>query len=112
MIKDDRQGLIEEYLEIRLPENRDKLNIYDRRKFINNDDFAKDELSIENSILRDKVCILEIWVECFGKNRSDIKKSDSNLIASIMSNIKNWEKSNKSYRFKIYGVQKAYIRKR
>lgn len=112
MVKDDRQGLIEEYLEMRLPENWDKLNIYDRRKFINNDDFGTEGPSTENSILRDKVCIIEIWVECFGKNRSDIKKSDSNLIASIMSNIKNWEKSNKSYRFKIYGVQKAYIRKR
>lgn len=112
MIKDDRQGLIEEYLEMRLPENWDKLNICERRNFINNDDFRAEESSVENNILRDKVCILEIWVECFGKNRSDIKRSDSNIIASIMSNIKNWEKSNKLYRFKIYGVQKAYIRKR
>ena len=82
--------------------------MHGRRNFINNDDFGEEELSVENSILRDKVCILEIWVECFEKNRSDIKKSDSIQIASIMNNIKSWEKSNKAYRFKIYGVQKAY----
>ena len=110
-IKDVRQGLIEEYLEKRLPIDWDKRDIYARRNFINNE-FGAEELSVESSILRDKVCILEIWVECFEKNRNDIKKSDSNLIASIMSDIKNWEKSNKSYRFKIYGVQKAYIRKK
>lgn len=112
MIKDDRQGLIEEYLEKRLPIDWDKRDMHGRRNFINNDDFGEEELSVENSILRDKVCILEIWVECFEKNRSDIKKSDSIQIASIMNNIKSWEKSNKSYRFKIYGVQKAYLRKK
>lgn len=112
VIKDDRQGLIEEYLEKRLPKDWDTRDMHARRSFINNDEFGSEELSEENSILRDKVCILEIWVECFEKNRSDIKKSDSNIIASIMSNIKNWEKSNKSHRFKIYGVQKAYIRKK
>lgn len=99
------------FLNKEVVDSRDIINI-EFDDFINNDDFGTEGPSTENSILRDKVCIIEIWVECFGKNRSDIKKSDSNLIASIMSNIKNWEKSNKSYRFKIYGVQKAYIRKR
>ena len=111
MIKDDRQGLIEEYLEKRLPKNWDSLSMYERRNFINNE-FGAEELSIEDSILRDKVCILEIWVECFEKNRSDLKRNDSFQIASIMANIDNWEKLNKSVRFGIYGKQKAYIRKK
>lgn len=112
MIKDDRQGLIEEYLEKRLPKNWDSLSMYERRNFINNNDFELEESSIEDSILRDKVCILEIWVECFEKNRSDLKRNDSFQIASIMANIDNWEKLNKSVRFGIYGKQKAYIRKK
>lgn len=106
IIKDDRQGLIEEYLDKLLPKNWDNLSIYERRNFINNNDFESEELDLENGTLREKVCILEIWVECFEKN-----KSDSNLIASIMNNMKDWEKSNKVQRFKLYGVQKAYLRK-
>ncbi|UFH66261.1 virulence-associated E family protein [Clostridium cadaveris] len=109
IIKDDRQGLIEEYLEMRLPENWDKCDIYARRNFIHDNDFGAKE---SGNILRDKVCILEIWVECFEKNRSDLKRSDSNQLASIMNNIEGWERLNKSVRFKLYGVQKAYIRKK
>lgn len=111
IIKDDRQGLIEEYLDKLLPKEWDNLSIYERRNFINNNDFESEELNSEAGVLREKVCILEIWVECFEKNKSDLKRSDSNLIASIMNNMKDWEKSNKAQRFKLYGVQKAYIRK-
>jgi len=57
---------------------------------------------------------MEIWCECFGKDKSAIKKSDSYEISAILQKIGGWQKytgaKNASYTFPIYGKQKAYER--
>ncbi len=60
--------------------------------------------------MRDKVCIAEIWCECFAKDKGSLKRQDSNEITAIMARIEGWEKSDSSMRFKIYGVAKGYLR--
>ena len=63
------------------------------------------------TIKRDKICIAEIWNECFGGDFKQIKRADMAEIASILSNMEGWEKMKSSARFgEGYGTQKGYRR--
>jgi putative DNA primase/helicase len=53
---------------------------------------------------------LEIWCECFGKRKEDIKPSDSYAIAAIMLRIEGWQRSDKREILPIYGRQRLYKR--
>jgi putative DNA primase/helicase len=103
--KDDRVGSIERYLNTLLPENWDELSIYDRRSFLQGD-----ELVGKGVVLRDKVCIAEIWCELFGGQVKDMTSFNTKDLHSIMQNMTGWERSKSSRRFKIYGEQRAYYR--
>jgi predicted P-loop ATPase len=109
---DPRQGIVEEYLNKLLPEDWDRMDLFQRRAFLYGTDF--DGGIKEGTVKRERVCTLEIWCECFGKQRENIKKSDSYEIESIMQRIDGWQKytGNKSgkIRFSDYGIQKGYVR--
>lgn len=98
----EKEGIILEYLDKLLPEGWDDMDIYKRRNYINGDDLLK------GTVKRDKVCVLEVWCECFGKDKADMKRTDSFEISNILSNIKILEKAKNSIRFKIYGKQKYF----
>jgi hypothetical protein len=57
---------------------------------------------------------MEIWCECFGNQPKNLKNIDAREINNMMQLIPGWEphraKSGK-LKFKIYGVQRAYVRK-
>jgi len=112
MEQDPRQGIVEEYLNKLLPENWDDMDLFQRRAFLYGSDF--DTVHKEGTVRRDRVCVIEIWCECFGKQRENIKKADSYEIEGILQKIKGWQKytGNKSnkMRFGDYGVQKGYVR--
>lgn len=108
---DDREGLVREYLNKLLPNNWSSMNLYERRKFLNGDDLVGGQVGTEK---RKAVCSMEIWCECFGKDASSLKKSDSYEITAIMSKIEGWElySGNKTntMRFPIYNKQRAFVR--
>ena len=108
METDEREGIIREYLEMLLPDNWDSMNVYERRNYINGDEFETGKQ--EGSVRRERVCIAEIWCECFSKDKGNLKKQDSNEIAAIMAKMCEWKKADVSLRFKLYGVAKGYIR--
>ena len=155
MESDDRVGMVEDYLNMLLPEDWDNMNIYERRNYIEfyqggnedntiadncedeeigvvkDDDFidrngSKDISGFkENSrytgytgdtginrgtIKRMRVCNMEIWCECFGRDRGSFKKQYANEINSIMAKIDGWKKSDIKVRFKMYGVVTNYER--
>ena len=109
---DDREGLVLEYLEMLLPDDWDKMGIYERRNFLNGSEFGGEERV--GTIRREQVCNLEIWCECFGKPRESIKRSDSFEIESILNRIGGWEKysgnSEGKKRVPIYGPQRVFTR--
>lgn len=107
MESDDREGLVREYLEKLLPENWSSMSIYERRNFLNGGDFGSTEVG---TIRRDRVCNMEIWCECFEKERSNLKRQDANDIAAIMARIDGWKKAGKKMGFGIYGVVGGYER--
>lgn len=103
-------GQVEEYLERKLPENWDELNIEARRRFIHNDEFGEPE----GTVVRDKVCAMEILVELFNEDPKYIKPYNSREINDIIRALPNWEEYDKSrgrMRFgSLYGIQRAFVR--
>lgn len=107
METDERQGLVEEYLNTPLPEKWDEMSTYDRRNYLSGNDFGG---APAGTVERMQVSNAEIWCECFGNSLSTIKTADSYAIAAIMLKIDGWEKSGKRVNQKIYGRQRVYER--
>ncbi|GAA0763800.1 virulence-associated E family protein [Clostridium sartagoforme] len=104
-----KAGLIEEYLNRLLPEDWYELSIPEKRNFIQGTEFGE---SKEGTLRRDKTCVMEIWVELFNGDPKQLTPMQSREINDILTGIKGWSKYNSKLRFgKVYGVQRAYIRK-
>ena len=112
MEADDREGIISNYLDTLLPVNWDDMDLYQRRSFLGDGDFDGDQQ--RGTVPRSKVCIMEIWCECFGKERQNLKRTDSFEIEGILNKLGGWTRyaGNKDAktRFKLYGPQKTFIR--
>lgn len=112
MESDDREGIVAEYLERLLPDNWNGMDIYQRRSFLGGGEF--DTQDVTGTIKREKVCVMEIWCECFGKERQNIKKADSYEIEGILNKIGGWKRydTNSTGKTKVplYGVQKTFVR--
>ena len=110
MESDDREGIILDYLETLLPTNWNEMTLYERRAYLNN----KELIESKGIVRKSEICIMEIWCECFFRERQDLKRTDSYEIEGILNRIGGWERmtSNKSgkIRFEIYGPQRAFIR--
>lgn len=112
MESDDREGLVQDYLDRLLPENWDNMDLYQRRTFLGGGEF--EDTPTEGTVRRERVCIMEIWCECFGKERQNLKKADSYELECILNKIGGWERytGNASGKMRIsgYGIQRAFIR--
>lgn len=112
MESDDREGIVEEYLARLLPDNWDTMDLYQRRAFLGEGEF--DTSGINGTATRERVCIMEIWCECFGKERQNIKKADSYEIEGIINKIGGWKRydgnASGKMRIPLYGVQKTFVK--
>lgn len=107
MERDDREGLVQEYLDMLLPDHWDSMDVYKRRDYVRN---ADDPMRPVGSVRRMEVSNMEIWCECFGKPKEDMKPSDSYAISAIMERIAGWSKTGKAKILPIYGRQRIYKR--
>jgi conserved hypothetical protein len=109
---DDREGLVRAYLNTLLPEDWPKMTLSERRMYLSGDEFTSQ--GKPGVVVREKVCNLEIWAECFSKDPASIKKQDSYELNAIMAKIDGWKRydGNKSGKlsFQSYGSQIAYVR--
>lgn len=103
-------GLIEEYLDMLLPEDWESKDIYDRREYIRN--YGDDDYC--GLVQRERVCALEIWCEVMEGDRKNLQNAKAREIIDILQSIKGWSPYSKSVgkmRFgKMYGVQRAFVR--
>ena len=86
------------------------MDLFSRRVYLSGEDVT----SVAGTTMRDRVCTLELWAECFSKDPASMRKTDSYELNGIMRKIEGWKKyeGNKSgrVRFPIYGPQYAYER--
>ena len=102
---DERKGIVEAYLDRKLPDNWDSMDLYQRR------DFLVDELNPKGTTPRDYVCVAEIWCECLGRNREDMDRYKTREINDLLKSMPEWEPCKSTKNFPIYGKQKYYVRK-
>ena len=110
-------GLIQDFLERKLPKNWDELDLVSRQQFIHGEDIEDDDQggSKQDLVDREKVCALEIWCELF---RNDMRRfnAERREINDCLRRIPGWKAYDNSksgnMRFgKLYGLQRAYVRK-
>ena len=59
-------------------------------------------------VKREKVCALEVWCECFGGNKGNIRKQDSVEINNILANLEGWERNKSKRRYGYCGIQRGF----
>jgi hypothetical protein len=105
--QDDREGLVLEYLDTLLPDNWADMDIYRRRDYIRD---PSDPTRAVGKYQRTEVSNIEIWCECFGRAKEDMKPADSYAISGIMTRIEGWTKPTVRKRIPVYGQQRLYSR--
>lgn len=102
---DERRGLIEEFLKVKLPGDWTNKTVDERRAYFQ----FRDKLSPEGQITRQKVCAVEILNECFGERLDDKTKYRTREINAILRSLPGWE-IHSSITMGPYGRQRPYIR--
>ena len=103
MEQDDRQGIVEEYLERLLPENWAELDVDRRLLFLESDEVG--------TVRRTEVSNMEIWVEALHGSGTKLDPNrDGRAISAIMARIPGWRKTGERHRITGYGLQRIYRR--
>ena len=105
---DEREGVIEDYLETPLPDRWNGMSLRDRQEYLRGEDsLVGDRLTGENR--RETVCTLEIWCECLYRDRTNLRRTDSNELTAILERL-GWKRREKKERIPLYGVQCLFER--
>lgn len=107
----EKAGAVREYLERLLPADWDEWGIGDRRDFLHGSDFGEHPKGTER---RQKVCVMEVWVELFNGEPKNLTRAVAMEIHDILRSTRGWEpytKGTGKLSFgPAYGYQKAYVR--
>ena len=106
MESDEREGLVKEFLDTLLPADWDDYDLYERRNFISG--IGIGDAGGSGSVRRTSVSNMEIWCECFGKERANITRTDSNNLAAILIKL-GWERLPNKQRIPLYGPQYIFV---
>lgn len=108
MESDEREGLVRLYLDTLLPEDWDGMDIFERRNFLSGSDFG--DIKKAGTVKRTQVSNMEIWCECFGKERANIRRTDSNELTAILARL-GWKRLDSKVRIPLYGPQYVFVPK-
>ncbi|MBO5449293.1 MAG: virulence-associated protein E [Ruminococcus sp.] len=108
---DTRIGMIEEFVNKPIPADWSEWSL-DKRKIYWNSINTATQIGTENVKLvqRDRICALEVWTECLGRDQNSIRQTDTRAINAMLDTIlTDWEHV-ETIRFPIYGRQRGYKR--
>ena len=108
MESDEREGLVREYLDTLLPERWAEMDLFERRNFLTGSDFGS--LQEKGTVKRTSVSNMEIWCECFGKERANLRRTDSNELTGILARL-GWKRADNKVRIPLYGPQYVFVPK-
>jgi hypothetical protein len=103
---DGRLSIVAKFLELKLPENWDDMGLYDRRAYIT----QEDPLQAEGTVIRDRVCVPEIWQEALRGDIKDLTIMKAKEIHGIMKQFPEWVEHKNKIRFKRYGILRGYLK--
>lgn len=102
----DKQGLIEEFLERLLPQNWEDLALEYRRSFFD-DNLGEGYIG---TMKRSSVCALEIWTELFEGNKKTFTQAQAREINNILRQIEGWEYNRMTCHMKPYPRGRGFRR--
>lgn len=105
LASDERMGIIEKYLETRLPVDWDTYTLDRRRSYFRN----TDPLSADGVIRRDCISAVEVLSECFGTIIDEKTRYKTREINALLRGISGWKECGRES-IKIYGQQRVYKR--
>ena len=104
-VSDEWEGVIEAFLNRKLPANWEAMSADQRRAYFHN----TDELQAEAVHPRKKVCVMDVLNECPGMpNIATVSRQDRSRIARIINDLSEWRKKDGLYT--IFGRQKGWVR--
>ncbi|HBE2210373.1 hypothetical protein JFL08_15440, partial [Enterococcus faecalis] len=100
------------YLEIPITEDWYKRSKQERREYIQG---WGTDIQEEGEIVRNKICIAEVWNELYNGDSKNIHPAKAAEIRQVLSHLSGWEKNSKGNKGRLrfgpgYGVQVAYLR--
>ena len=102
---DERQGVVEEFCNMLLPERWEEWGLFERRQWLENPVAQKNATETRNYI-----SVIEIWCECFGRPKAELDIKASREIKAILTHMEGWELSPTSKNLPIYGRQRGFRR--
>lgn len=110
--QDQRLGMIQEYLEILLPEDWPTRSIDERKDYVQISLSDGDGTTIaQGAKKRNRVCALEIWCELFAKDKGAYTAYNSKEINGMLDKVEGWKRFSGAKKFpKPYGSQRGFYR--
>lgn len=107
-VDDPLFGMLQKFLDTKLPGDWNQRDINDRRRWLR----STDPLDAEGVEVRDRVCAAEFICEAMGKDMTDKEyKYISRKICKMLEGIEGWEKiATSRHAEKLYGRQKGFRR--
>lgn len=102
-----KEGMILDFLEREIPSNWDQMDISKRKMFWQGNLKLDDRVEL---VRREKVCAIEIWVECFNGDPKYMKRMDSTEINNVLANLRGWRRNKTTRRYGPHGKQKGFER--
>lgn len=94
---DERVGLIQRYLNKKIPSKWADLLLRDRVDFINNNGSLFDvEVEEKDLVERDRVCCLDVWTECFNREVVDYTNRDNKAILAMLRKLPDWQEAGRT----------------
>ena len=106
---DERIGLIQRYLDTPIPVNFEDMRMRDRVDFYFNNGEVFGE-KIEETRERERVCCLDVWTECFGRETADYRPMDNKAILAMLRKLPDWYEAGRTS-FRDHGNVTAFRRK-
>ena len=106
MESDPKEGMILNFLDTLVPEDWNSRDEENRRIFYMNSASNKELCKVK----RDRICAIELWVECFRQDKGKIKNSDAIAIKDILRHLPGWEEVKTPRKTAAYGSQRVFER--
>jgi predicted P-loop ATPase len=98
------EGMILDFLDQKVPEDWNRWTQAQRQMFWSGS-VAGDPPKLAE---RDRVCALEIWVECLGNDIRAMRNTDSTEINGTIAMAPGWKRMSKTAKFGPYGTQRGF----
>ena len=102
------EGTVIDYLDTLLPEDWYSRSVDERVDYFQNRDALSPK--IKATMRRDRVSVLEIFCECFGRPRKEWRQQEGREIIAIMARLPEWKRTGSIVHVKGYGKQKVFVR--